>query len=105
MTHAPKTLLGHVQCPECDHPDAEVKTDKAGHPYRFCPECNAQTFTRGHAKRAKNMLAKMRPVGASVAPGATSAPPGPQNDDGGAPVVPADKKPTTERRRGATLLG
>jgi hypothetical protein len=76
-----KKLIGHMQCPECDFADAEVGEDKNGHPYRHCPECNAQVFTRGDPVRVVNMKKKMRPVKsagnpAPVAPaGATTAAP------------------------------
>ena len=58
----PKKLIGHVACPECNFPDAEVGEDKNGHPYRFCPDCNAQYFTRGDEIKVKNLRAKMRPL-------------------------------------------
>lgn len=69
-------VLGHCTCPECDFPDAEIKEDKNGHPYRYCPDCNVQTFSRGEPKRAKNMLAKMRPLpgNSNPAPAATENP-------------------------------
>ena len=51
-----------MPCPECDFLMAEVKTDKNEHPYRYCPNCNTQTFTRGEPKRIANMLKKMQPV-------------------------------------------
>jgi hypothetical protein len=57
-----KKLIGHMQCPECDFADAEVGEDKNGHPYRHCPDCNAQVFTRGDPVRVGNMRKKMRPV-------------------------------------------
>lgn len=105
MNHPPKTLLGHVQCPECDFPDAEVKTDKAGHPYRYCPDCNAQTFTRGHAKRAKNMMAKMRPVGAAPAAPVPETPKPEQKPAGGQPAQTEAPKPAPVKRSSGLLLG
>jgi hypothetical protein len=55
-------VLGHCTCPECDFPDAEIKKDKNGYPYRYCPDCNVQTFSRNKPKVAAAMLAKMRPL-------------------------------------------
>lgn len=54
----PKKLIGHATCPECSQ-TAEVKTDKSGNPYRWCPDvtCNAQYFTRGHPDRVRRLLA------------------------------------------------
>ena len=68
-----KKLVGHVQCPECDFADADVGEDKKGHLYRYCPECNAQFFTHGHAKRAANLKKRMRPLAAPT-PAADPAP-------------------------------
>jgi len=44
-----KNLIGAVTCPECGFDGAVVKTQKNGMAYRFCPECNAQYFTRTKA--------------------------------------------------------
>lgn len=52
-------LIGLMKCPECGFDDAEVRPDKSGAPYRFCPDCTAQYFTRG-GEKAKNLLAKVR---------------------------------------------
>ena len=82
----PRKLLGHMQCPECDFDEAEVKEDKNGHPYRFCPDCNAQQFTRGDELRIANMFKKMRPVKSAAAP---------------AP----EQKPAAPARGAGTLLG
>lgn len=71
-----KKLVGHMTCPECGFEDAEVGEDKNGNPYRHCPDCNAQFFTRGDATRVKNLKAKMRPI--NPAPG----------DPAQAPVLP-----------------
>lgn len=66
MNATNRKLIGHMTCPDCDFPDAEIKRDKASHPYRYCPNCNMQSFTRGDAVRVKNMLGKMRPVNAEL---------------------------------------
>lgn len=60
-----KTPIGHVNCPVCDHKDAEVKTDKNEHAYIHCPDCNAQVFTR-NAHRDTNLRKRMRPVTVTV---------------------------------------
>ncbi len=57
-----KKLIGHMACPECGFSDAEVGEDKNGHPYRHCPDCNAQYFTRGDPGRIAKLKEKMRPV-------------------------------------------
>lgn len=41
-----KEILGTLACPECGHDAAEVKQQKNGLPYRYCPECDAQYFPR-----------------------------------------------------------
>lgn len=56
-----KPIEGHISCPICDHPDAEVKRDKNGALYVFCPDCNAQVFTRGCQRKQAALLRKMRP--------------------------------------------
>lgn len=53
-------LIGMCDCPECGFADAEVRPDKTGAPYRFCPDCTAQFFTRGVPHKVKNLLAKLR---------------------------------------------
>lgn len=60
-----KTPIGHVTCPVCDFPDAQVKTDKNEHAYIHCGDCNAQTFTRNEHRNGK-LRAKMRPVTVTV---------------------------------------
>jgi hypothetical protein len=60
-----KTAIGHIICPTCDHADAEVKEDKNGHAFIFCPDCNQQLFTRGDHRDAK-LRKKMRPVTVTV---------------------------------------
>lgn len=102
----PKTLIGHQQCPECDFPDAEIKTDKSGNPYRYCGGCNAQYFSRGDAVRVKNLTSKMRPLAvaapAAASPDAAMSAPGPASpvvavpDDPGPDFKPP-KKPTAKK--------
>lgn len=60
-------LIGRMACPECDFPHAhiKIKNDKEGaHPYRHCPECGAQYFTRNQLQ-ASNLRKRMRPEGDS----------------------------------------
>lgn len=94
-----KRVIGHMMCPECDHNEAEVKTDKNGHPYRYCPDCQAQYFTRGDDRKAKNLLAKMRPVTVTEEKPADPAPvdpapadPAPKADAAPEPAPKAKKK-------------
>ena len=60
-----KTPIGHVTCPVCDFPDAQVKEDKNLHAYIHCGDCNTQTFTRNEFRNGK-LRAKMRPVTVTV---------------------------------------
>ena len=49
MARAP--ALGHMACPDCGFPDAEIRMQKSGERlYRYCPECNAQFFARTPAQ-------------------------------------------------------
>lgn len=58
---AKTNAIGHTQCHICGFNDAEVKLDKNGKAYLFCPDCNIQSFTRYEHQSGK-LLAKMRPV-------------------------------------------
>lgn len=60
-----KTPIGHVACPVCDFPDAQVKEDKNNHAYIHCTDCNAQTFTRNEFRNGK-LRARMRAVTVTV---------------------------------------
>lgn len=60
-----KTPIGHVACPVCDFPDAQVKEDKNGHAYIHCGDCNAQTFTRNDFRNGK-LRGRMRAVTVTV---------------------------------------
>lgn len=61
-----KSPLGHMACPECGFPDAEIKADKNGNPYRYCPDCSAQYMTHGRPHKVANLTARMRPIAAAV---------------------------------------
>lgn len=66
-------VIGHMQCPECDFPDAEVKTTK--NPdllHRYCPDCSAQYFART-VQASDRLRAKMRPYGTVQEPEAPAA--------------------------------
>jgi hypothetical protein len=59
--------IGHTACPVCPQV-AEVKRDKSGRAYIFCPDCNIQLFTR-YEHQSKFLLAKMTPLqGATAEP-------------------------------------
>jgi hypothetical protein len=60
-----KTPIGHVVCPVCDFPDAQVKEDKNNHAYIHCTDCNAQTFTRNDFRNGK-LRGRMRAVTVAV---------------------------------------
>lgn len=53
--------IGHTNCHICGFEEAEVKTDKNGKTYIYCPDCNIQSFTRTEYQSTKLFL-KMRPV-------------------------------------------
>lgn len=57
---AKKEAVGHMACPECGFPDAEVKEDKNGNLYRYCPDCSAQYMTHGRPHKVENLKARMR---------------------------------------------
>jgi hypothetical protein len=90
-----KTPIGHVACPVCDFPDAQVKEDKNNHAYIHCTDCNAQTFTRNDFRNGK-LRGRMRAVTVTVAddtvtvtaPAPAAVPPPPAIDK-----VPPVKKP------------
>jgi len=43
---AKREVLGVMDCPECGMSGAEIKAQKSGLLYRWCPDCNAQYFPR-----------------------------------------------------------
>lgn len=58
---AKNNAIGHTDCHVCGFADAEIKLDKTGKAYLFCPDCNIQSFTRNQTQSDK-LIAKMRPV-------------------------------------------
>lgn len=71
---ARKPLIGHVACGVCNHSAAEVREDKGGRVYSFCPECYGQVFTRDD-HRDRLLRARMRPVIEGEATRVDPAPP------------------------------
>ena len=93
-----KTPIGHVACPVCDFPDAQVKEDKNSHAYIHCTDCNAQTFTRNDFRNGK-LRGRMRAVTVTVTDDTvtvTAPAPAPAT----APPPPADKVPTVKKPGG-----
>lgn len=88
-----KKLIGHADCPECGL-EADVGLDKNGHPYRFCPDCEAQHFTRGKEKLVESLKKKTRPLTARENPLPGPAP-DPAPAPGPAPAPAAAKKRAT----------
>lgn len=84
-------LIGLCECPECGFIDAEVRPDKSGAPYRFCPDCTAQYFSRGVPHKVKHLLVKVRKIAAEVKGAPDVAPATPAAPDP-APAKPARKK-------------
>jgi len=87
---AKRELLGHAKCPECGFDLAEVKAQKNGMLYRWCPDCEAQFFPR-KAAASDRLRAQMSPV--------TVTEPEPVKKDEPAPVTlpapePKNKKPS-----------
>lgn len=89
-------LIGLCTCPECGFVDAEVRPDKSGAPYRFCPDCTAQYFSRGVPHKVKNLLSKIRPVAHQVT---VVNPPPAANDEVKPPVPAAPVKPAKPARK------
>lgn len=82
---AKSPAIGLCTCPDCGYEKCEIKRDKNGDAYRFCPadDCNLQTFTRDPIKSAR-MIAKMKPISE------VSAPPAIQKTEN----IPKPQKPT-----------
>lgn len=55
VSMAKKEIIGLMVCPECGLEGAEVKRQKNGLLYRYCPDCDAQYFPRTQA--ASDLLA------------------------------------------------
>jgi hypothetical protein len=59
-----REILGLIKCPECGLDGAQVKRQKNGLAYRFCPDCAAQYFPRDQAAsdRLLSKISKADPV-------------------------------------------
>jgi Zn-finger nucleic acid-binding protein len=68
-----REVLGVVTCPECGLEGAQVKRQKNGLAYRFCPDCAAQYFPRDEVA-SNRLLAKIKPASVTV----TAEAPGPK---------------------------
>lgn len=70
-------MIGRTTCPECTFTGAHVKQKKEEGkeklPYRYCPECGAQYYTRS-ARQASDLLQKTRASQAAPPPAAVPAP-------------------------------
>ena len=88
-----KNLIGHCDCPECGK-EAEVGKDKRDNLYRYCPDCNAQYFTRGDKQRTENVLAKTRLLKVEAPPAPEQSKPAATPAPAAAPAAPP-KKPAT----------
>lgn len=51
----PGTIVCLCTCPRCNFPDAEVRLDRQGLPYRYCPDCGARSGSF-------HQLASLRPA-------------------------------------------
>jgi len=62
-------LIGRTDCPECGFGAAHVKKKEQDgkRPYRYCPECGAQYYTRSDAQAAA-LMAKTRPEATQAVP-------------------------------------
>lgn len=69
-------ILGRSPCPECGfaHAHIKIKTDKDGaNPYRHCPDCGAQYFTRSKAQ-AEQLREKIKTAQQQTAPEVVTLP-------------------------------
>ena len=95
-------LIGYQKCPECGLDGAEIRPDKSGAPYRFCPDCTAQYFTRGNPVKVKNLMARIVPVAVPVKVEPVPVPANEPGNFGGhplssppTPAVPVKPEPET----------
>ncbi len=100
-----RELIGHLpECPLCGPGfEMEVRLDKNGHPYAWCPDCTVQILTHG-GHRAEKMRARMKPVEASEPepePPAPAAPAQPVPEPEPEPEEPGAQRPRRRRKRAA----
>ena len=100
-----RELIGHLpECPLCGPGfEMEVRLDKNGHPYAWCPDCTVQILTHG-GHRAEKMRARMKPLEASKPdpepePPAPAAQPVPEPEP--EPEEPEAQRPRRRRKRAA----
>ena len=85
---ARREIIGTMPCPECGMEGAEVKWQKSGLAYRWCPECNAQYFTR--TKEASDrLLAKVGAGGTAKPVTVSEEKPKAAQEMNAAPAAPA----------------
>jgi hypothetical protein len=60
-----KDIIGHINCPVCTFEEMQVKKDKNGNAFAFCPDCATQVFTR-NAHRDHHLRKNMRPTAVTV---------------------------------------
>ncbi len=105
-------LIGLMTCPTCRFPDMEVRLDKNGNPYAFCPDCTQQMLTHG-GRRGELMRENMRPLPSEDEPAepepepVAEASPEPEPEPEPEPAA-ADSVSVTEetpRRKPTTLMG
>ena len=82
-----RDVLGVMVCPECGHQGAQVKAQKNGKPYRYCPECDAQYFARSDAAAAALMGKIGKTWTAPVADAANAPAPAPAAKPAPAPAA------------------
>lgn len=63
---AREAAVGTLPCPVCPYPDAEVRKDRNGHLYVYCPDCSVQVFTRGCRIKEAGLAAKMTPISVDI---------------------------------------
>lgn len=86
--------MGVMKCPECGFAEAQVKRQKNGLAYRFCPVCAAQYFPRT-VEASERLIAASVPVTGTEAAGAVPDSPAP----------PTTSAPPVAERRGGFRLG
>ncbi len=91
-----KTAIGFIGCPVCGFVDMEIREDKNGAPYCYCPDCNIQIFTRTE-ERGNLLKARMRLV-APLEPAPAAG------DETFAPVSDTEKTPPNRKPR-RTMMG
>jgi hypothetical protein len=91
---AKREVLGVMDCPECGMSGAEVKLQKTGLLYRWCPECNAQYFPR--TPEASDRLAKAAGMNRDDRPEPVTVT---------VPDVPAHPAPAPARKRASFDMG